>query len=81
MDINELINQNELHMAQLLSAELSELGFPAETLRILKGRGVTTLKGLCSLSRQDLLKTRFLGRGNADRIEEILASMDLKLKT
>lgn len=81
MSINELLNQNELHMAQVLRARLNELGFPPNVLRILKGRGITTLKDLCSRSRADLLGIRFLGSANVDVIERLLATMDLKLKS
>lgn len=80
MDINELLNQNELHMAQVLRARLCELGFPPNVLRILKGRGITTLNDLCSRSRADLLGIRFLGTSNVDAIERLLRTMDLRLK-
>lgn len=80
MNINELINQNELHMAQLLRARLNELGFPPNVLRILKGQGITTLKALCAHSRQELLDIRFLGAANVDAIERLLRTMDLSLK-
>lgn len=80
MDINELLNQNELHMAQLLRAKLCELGFPPNVLRILKGHGITTLKTLCAHSRQELLDIRFLGAANVDAIERLLRTMDLSLK-
>ena len=80
MNINELLNQNDLHMAQVLRARLNELGFPPNVLRILKGRGITTLKVLCSRSRADLLGIRFLGSANVDAIERLLATMDLRLR-
>jgi len=80
MNINELLNQNELHMAQVLRARLNELGFPPNVLRILKGRGITTLKDLCSRSRTDLLGIRFLGSANVDAIERLLKTFDLSLK-
>lgn len=80
MDINELLNANELHEAQLLRARLEELGLSAAIIRILKGRGINTLGDLTSLTREDLLRTRFLGRTNVRRIEDLLETMDLKLK-
>ena len=80
MDINELLNQNELHMAQLLRARLNELGFPPNVLRILKGQGITTLKTLCDHTRQELLAIRFLGTANVDAIERLLKTFDLSLK-
>lgn len=80
MNINELLNQNELHMAQVLRARLNELGFAPNVLRILKGRGITTLKDLCACSREDLLGIRFLGSANVDVIERLLATMDLRLR-
>ena len=80
MNINELLNQNELHMAQVLRARLNELGFPPNVLRILKGRGITTLNDLCSRSRADLLGIRFLGSANVDVIERLLKTFDLSLK-
>lgn len=80
MNINELLNQNELHIAQVLRARLNELGFPPNVLRILKGRGITTLKDLCSRSRTDLLGIRFLSSANVDAIERLLKTFDLSLK-
>lgn len=80
MNINELLNQNELHMAQVLRARLDELGVPTNVLRILKGREIHTLKDLCSLSRDDLLSIRFIGSANVDEIERLLATMDLRLR-
>ena len=80
MDIDELLNQNELHMAQVLRARLNELGFPHNVLRILKGRGITTLKDLCSHSRSELCAIRFLGAANVDAIERLLATFDLRLR-
>ena len=79
MDVNELLNQNELHMDQVLSAKLDELGLAPDVLRILKGRGITTLRDLCSRSRDDLLAIRFLGESNVDTIERLLNTFDLKL--
>lgn len=80
MNINELLNQNELHMAQVLRARLNELGLPPNVLRILKGRGITTLKTLCDHTRQELLAIRFLGTANVDAIERLLRTFDLSLK-
>ena len=80
MNINELLNANELHMEQLLRARLNELGFTPNVLRILKGRGITTLKDLCACSREDLLGIRFLGESNVSIIERMLATMDLHLR-
>jgi DNA-directed RNA polymerase alpha subunit len=80
MDIQELLNANELHMEQLLRARLDELGIAPNVLRILKGRGITTLKTLCAHSREELLEIRFLGASNVDAIERLLKTMDLKLK-
>lgn len=80
MNIEELLNQNDLHMAQVLRARLSELGIPPNVLRILKGQGITTLNALCSQSRADLLGIRFLGTANVDAIERLLATMDLRLR-
>lgn len=80
MKIEELLYQNELHMEQLLRARLDELGIAPNVLRILKGRGITTLKTLCAHTRDELLEIRFLGASNVDAIERLLKTMDLKLK-
>ena len=80
LDINELLYADELHMEQLLRARLDELGFPPNVLRILKGQGITTLKTLCDHTRQELLDIRFLGASNVDAIEQLLATMDLRLR-
>lgn len=80
MDIEELLEQNERHMAQVLRARLNELGVPPPVLRILKGRGIVTLGDLTGRSRGDLLRIRFLGRDNVDALERLLKTMDLNLK-
>lgn len=80
MRIEELINQNELHMQQVLRAELCELEFPPYVLRALKARGIVTLKDLTARSREDLLRMPFLGKKNVEVIEKILNNYDLKLK-
>lgn len=80
MNIEDLLNQNELHMEQLLRARLSELGLAPNVLRILKGQGITTLKELTDHTRDDLLGIRFLGESNVDAIERLLKTMDLSLK-
>lgn len=80
MDIDELLNQNELHMAQVKRAKLNELGFPPHAMRILKGQGITTLKDLTDRSREQLLRIRFLGADNVTAIERLLKTMDLQLK-
>ena len=80
LTIDELLNADELHMRQLLRAPLDELGIAPNVLRILKGRGITTLKTLCAHSREELLEIRFLGASNVDAIERLLKTMDLKLK-
>ncbi len=80
MNANELINQNELHMAQVLRARLSELGVPRPALKILKGRGVNTLGDLTAMTREELLRIRFLGRANVNAIERLLKSYDLNLR-
>lgn len=80
LSINELMNADELHMRQVLRARLSELGFPRHALKVLKGRGVTTLGGLTAMTRDDLLRIRFLGKANVAAIERLLKSYDLTLK-
>lgn len=80
LTIEDLLNGNELHMEQLLKAPLADLGMEAHTLRILKGRGIETLRDLTALSRKELLKIKFLGERNVDELEQMLEKMDLKLK-
>lgn len=80
MNIIELLNANELHMEQVYRARLDELGFAPNVLRILKGRGITTLRDLCSCTRDNLLAIKFLGEKNVDDIEKKLSTMDLQLR-
>lgn len=80
LTIEDLLNGNELHMEQLLKAHLADLGIEAHTLRILKGRGIETLRDLTALSRKELLKIKFLGERNVDELEHLLEKIDLKLK-
>ena len=80
MNIEDLLNQNELHMEQVLRARLDELGLAPNVIRILKGQGIITLKDLCAHSRDDLLAIRFLGADNVDAIERLINTFELKLK-
>lgn len=80
MDIMELLDQNGLHMRQVLRTRLSELGVSPSVLRILKGRGIATLGDLTGRSRRELLGIRFLGRDNVDVLERLLKTMDLRLR-
>lgn len=80
MNTEELLNQNELHMAQVLKCELAELPLEDKTLRALKTKGITTLGHLVSNTREDLLKIKFLGRQRVEEIIEMLDNYDLKLK-
>lgn len=80
MDIEELLNQNELHMEQVLRCPLDELQFSTHTLRTLKARGMYTLKDLTAKTRKELLAIPFLGKNAVSEIENVLDNFDLKLK-
>lgn len=80
MDIEELLNQNELHMEQVLRCPLDELQFSPHTLRTLKARGMYTLKDLTAKTRKELLAIPFLGKNAVSEIENVLDNFDLKLK-
>lgn len=80
MHIRELLEANELHMAQLLRTRLDDIGLPPDATRILKGKGIYTLRELTSLTRAQLLGIKFLGRANVQAIERLLKTMDLKLR-
>jgi len=80
MDIKELLNQNELHMEQVLRCPLDELQFSTHTLRTLKARGMYTLKDLTAKTRKELLAIPFLGKNAVSEIENVLDNFDLKLK-
>ena len=80
MDIEELLNQNELHMEQVLKCPLDELQFSPHTLRTLKAKGIYTLKDLTSRTREQLLAIPFLGKKGVNEIENTLDNYDLKLK-
>lgn len=80
MDIAELLNQNELHMEQVLKCPLDELQFSQHALRTLKARGMYTLKDLTAKTRKELLAIPFLGKNAVCEIEDVLGNYDLKLK-
>lgn len=80
MDIEELLNQNELHMEQVLKCPLDELQFSPHTIRTLKANGIYTLKDLTSRTREQLLTIPFLGNKGVSEIENTLDNYDLKLK-
>lgn len=80
MDIKELLEQNELHMEQVLKCPLDELQFSQHALRTLKSRGIYTLKDLTAKTRKELLAIPFLGKNAVCEIEDVLGNYDLKLK-
>lgn len=80
LTIEDLLNGTELHMEQLLKAPLADLGIETHTLRILKGKGIETLRDLTALSRKELLSIKFLGERNVDELEHLLEKIDLHLK-
>ena len=80
MDIKELLEQNELHMEQVLRCELDELPFSPHTLRTLKANGIYTLKDLTSKTREELISIPFLGNAKVIEIEYLLDNYDIKLR-
>ncbi|MBD5360745.1 MAG: hypothetical protein HDR87_08575 [Bacteroides sp.] len=68
-----------LHMEQLLSAHIIEVDMPMRIAIPLDDAGISRLRDLVRLTREDLFKISRLGAKSVDEIERILERLGLSL--
>lgn len=72
------IDEDDLHMRQLLSTKLSEMELSVRALNCLKAAEVETLGELVSFEKADLLKFRNFGKKSLTELENLVKSKNLE---
>lgn len=72
-------DEMRLHMEQLLSAHIIEVDMPMRIAIPLDDAGISRLRDLVRLTREDLFKISRLGAKSVDEIERILERLGLSL--
>ncbi|MCC7233504.1 MAG: DNA-directed RNA polymerase subunit alpha [Bacteroidia bacterium] len=73
----EELDENTLHMRQLLSTKLVDMDLSVRALNCLKAADVETLGDLVSYNKADLLKFRNFGKKSLTELEELVRSKNL----
>lgn len=73
----EELDENTLHMRQLLNTKLVDLDLSVRALNCLKAADVETLGDLVSYNKADLLKFRNFGKKSLSELEELVADKGL----
>jgi DNA-directed RNA polymerase subunit alpha len=73
----EELDENSLHMRQLLKTKLVDMDLSVRALNCLKAADVETLGNLVSFSKADLLKFRNFGKKSLTELEELVRSKNL----
>ena len=73
----EELDENTLHMRQLLNTKLVDLDLSVRALNCLKAADVETLGELVSYAKQDLLKFRNFGKKSLTELEELVRAKNL----
>ena len=74
---NEELDEDILHMRQLLKTKLTEQDLSVRALNCLKAAEVETLGELVRFQRSDLLKFRNFGKKSLSELDELLESLNL----
>ena len=72
------IDDDDLHMRQLLNTKLSEMELSVRALNCLKAAEVETLGELVSFEKADLLKFRNFGKKSLTELENLVKSKNLE---
>jgi len=72
------LNENSLHVRQLLKSRLVDMGLSVRALNCLKAAEVETLADLVSISKADLLKFRNFGKKSLTELDEFVRSRGLE---
>ncbi len=73
----EELDENTLHMRQLLGTKLVDMDLSVRALNCLKAADVETLGDLVSYNKSDLLKFRNFGKKSLTELEELVRSKNL----
>ena len=73
----EELDENTLHMRQLLKSKLVDMDLSVRALNCLKAADVDTLGDLVSFTKADLLKFRNFGKKSLTELEELVRSKSL----
>ena len=73
----EELDENTLHMRQLLKSKLVDMDLSVRALNCLKAADVDTLGDLVSFTKADLLKFRNFGKKSLTELEELVRSKNL----
>ena len=76
-DSNEEIDEEVLHMRQLLKTKLVDMDLSVRALNCLKAADVETLGDLVQYNKTDLLKFRNFGKKSLTELDDLLASLNL----
>lgn len=74
---NEELDENTMHMRQLLSTKLVDMDLSVRALNCLKAADVETIGELVSFAKADLLKFRNFGKKSLTELEELVRSKNL----
>ena len=77
VDGNEELDEEVLHMRQLLKTKLVDMDLSVRALNCLKSADVETLGELVVFNKTDLLKFRNFGRKSLTELDELLAGLNL----
>jgi DNA-directed RNA polymerase subunit alpha len=75
---SEDLDENSLHVRQLLKTKLVEMDLSVRALNCLKAAEVETIGDLVSLDKHDLLKFRNFGKKSLTELEELVRSKGLE---
>ena len=78
---NEELDEEVLHMRQLLKTKLVDMNLSVRALNCLKAADVETLGDLVQFNRNDLLKFRNFGKKSLTELDDLLESLNLSFGT
>ena len=77
---NEELDEEVLHMRQLLKTKLVDMNLSVRALNCLKAADVETLGDLVQFNKNDLLKFRNFGKKSLTELDDLLESLNLKMR-
>ena len=78
---NEELDEEVLHMRQLLKTKLVDMNLSVRALNCLKAANVETLGDLVQYNKTDLLKFRNFGKKSLTELDDLLESLNLSFGT
>ena len=79
--VNEELDEEVLHMRQLLKTKLVDMNLSVRALNCLKAADVETLGDLVQFNKNDLLKFRNFGKKSLTELDDLLESLNLSFGT